>query len=52
MCSCFIEFIKQDGEKGQNVRLRELLSLFRSEFDKLNNTGALMLYSIYHMTFK
>ena len=28
------------------------LSLFRNEFNKFNNTGARMLDSIYHMTFK
>ena len=27
-----------------------ILSLFRSEFNKFNNTGARMLDSIYHMT--
>ena len=29
-----------------------VLSLFRKEFNKLNNTGARMLDSIYHMTLK
>ena len=33
--------------------LPSILSLFRNEFDKLNNTGAEMLDSIYHiMTLK
>ena len=29
-----------------------ILSLFRNEFNKFNNTRAKMLDSIYHMTFK
>ena len=29
-----------------------ILSLFRSKFNKFNNTGAPMLDSIYHMTLK
>ena len=32
--------------------LPSILSLFRSEFNKFNNTGARMLDSIYHMTLK
>ena len=32
--------------------LPSILSLFRKEFDKFNNTGAQMLDSIYHMTLK
>ena len=30
--------------------LPRILSLISNEFDKLNNTGAVMLDSIYHMT--
>ena len=30
--------------------LPSILSLFRNEFNKFNNTGAQMLDSIYHMT--
>ena len=29
-----------------------ILSLFRNEFNKFNNTRARMLYSIYHMTLR
>ena len=29
-----------------------ILSLFRNEFNKFNNTGAQLLDSIYHMTLK
>ena len=32
--------------------LLKILSLFRNEFYKFNNTGARMLDSIYHMTLK
>ena len=39
--------------KGDNMRgLLSKLSLFRNEFNKLNNTGAQMLDSIYHRTLK
>ena len=39
---------KRDEMRG----LRSILSLFRNEFNKFNNTGARMLDSIYHMTLK
>ena len=32
--------------------LPSILFLFRNKFNKSNNTGAQMLDSIYHMTFK
>ena len=32
--------------------LPSILSLFRNEFNKFNNTGARMLDSIYHMTLR
>ena len=32
--------------------LPSILTLFRNELNKLNNTGARMLDSIYHMTLK
>ena len=41
------------NELGKRNRMRGLpsiLSLFRNEFNKLNNTRARMLDSIYHMT--
>ena len=37
---------KRDKMQG----LLSILLHFRTEFDKFNNTGARMLYSIYHMT--
>ena len=40
------ELEKRDKMQG----LPSILSLFRNEFNKFNNTRARMLYSIYHMT--
>ena len=40
------EFGKRDKMRG----LPSILSLFRNEFNKFNNTRARMLDSIYHMT--
>ena len=40
------ELRKRDKMRG----LPSILSLFRNEFNKFNNTGARMLDSIYHMT--
>ena len=40
------ELRKRDKMRG----LLSILSLFRNEFNKFNNTGARMLDSIYHMT--
>ena len=39
---------KRDKMRG----LTSISSLYRNEFNKFNNTGALMLVSIYHMTIK
>ena len=50
-CSCFVEFIKRVG-KDKMRRLSSILSLYRNEFNKLNNTGAGMTYSYYHITFE
>ena len=39
--------------KGEKMwGLPTILSLFRNEFNKFNNTGARMLESVYHMTLK
>ena len=41
------------NELGKRVKMRGLpsiLSLFRNEFNKFNNTRARMLDSVYHMT--
>ena len=42
------ELRKSDKMRG----LPRILSLFRNGFNKFNNTGARMLYSIYHMTLR
>ena len=42
------EFEKRDKMRG----LPSILSLFRSELNKFNNTRARMLDSIYHMTLR
>ena len=44
----FNELGKRDKMRG----LPSILSLFRNEFNKLNNTRARMLVSIYHMTLR
>ena len=41
------ELGKRDKMRGMSI-----LSLFRNEFDKFNNTRARMLDSIYHMTLR
>ena len=42
------ELRKRDKMRG----LLSILSLFRNDFNKFNNTGARMLDSIYHMTLR
>ena len=42
------ELRKRDKMRG----LLSILSLFRQEFNKFNNTGAQMLDSFYHMTLR
>ena len=42
------ELMKRDKTRG----LPNVLSLFRNDFNKFNNTGARMLDSIYHMTLR
>ena len=43
-CSCFTEVVERDKLRG----LQRILSLFRKEFNKFNNTRARILDSIYH----
>ena len=38
------------GKRDKMRGLPSILSLFRSEFNKFNDTRALLLYSIYHFT--
>ena len=46
LLNLFNELRKRDKMQG----LPSILSLIRNEFNKINNTGARMLDSIYHMT--
>ena len=48
LLSLLNELRKRDKMQG----LPSILSLFRNECKKFNNTGARMLHSVYHMTFK
>ena len=40
------------GKSDKMPGLLSILSFFRNKFNKFNNTGAQMLYSIYYMTLK
>ena len=40
------------GKSNKMRGMQSILSLFRKEFDKFNNTGEQMLDSIYHLTLK
>ena len=44
--------LKEYGKRDKMRGLPKILSLFRNEFNKFNNTGAGMLDSFYHMTSK
>ena len=45
-----LNLLNELGKRGKMRGLPSILSLFRNEFNKSNNTGARMLYSVYHMT--
>ena len=45
-----LNLLNELGKKHKMRGLPSILSLFRNEFNKFNNTGARMLDSIYHMT--
>ena len=47
-----LNLLNELGKSNKMQDLSSILSLFRNEFNKLNNTGAQMLDSIYHMTLK
>ena len=48
-----LNLLNKLGEKRQNARLASILSHFRNEFIKFNNTRARMLNSFfYHMTLR
>ena len=48
----FYEFFNKLGKIDKMRGLPSILSLFRNKFNKFNNTGALMLDSIYYITLK
>ena len=45
-----LNLLNQLGKRDKMRGLPSILSLFRNEFNKFNNTRARMLDSIYHMT--
>ena len=44
--------INEFGISSKMRGMPSILSPFRNEFNKFNNTGARMLDSIYHMTYR
>ena len=53
MCAhVLLNLLNELGKIDKMRGLPSILSLFRNEFDKFNNTGAQKLDSIYHMTLK
>ena len=47
-----LNLLNELGKSDKMRGLPSILSLFRNEFNKFNNTGARMLDPIYHMTLK
>ena len=47
-----LNLLNELGKRDKIRGLPSILSLFRNEFDKFNNTRARMLDSIYHMTLR
>ena len=47
-----LNLLNELGKRDKMRGLPSILSLFRNEFNKFNNTRARMLDSIYHMTFR
>ena len=47
-----LNLLNELGEKIRCEALPSILSVSPNEFNKFNNTGARMQYSIYHMTLK
>ena len=46
-----LNLLNELGKRDKMRGLPSILSLFRNEFNKFNNTRARMLDSIYHMTY-
>ena len=47
-----LNLLNELGKRDRMRGLPSILSLFRNEYNKFNNTGARMLDSIYHLTLK
>ena len=47
-----LNLLNELGKRDKMRDLTSILSLFRNEFNKFNNTGARIIDSIYHMTLK
>ena len=47
-----LNLLNELGKRDKIQGLSCILSLFRSKFNKLTNTGARVLDSIYHMTLR
>ena len=47
-----LNLLNELGKRDKMRGLSSILSLFCNEFDKFNNTRALTLDSIYHMTLR
>ena len=47
-----LNLLNELGKRDKMGGLPSILSLFRNEFDKFNNTRARMLDSFYHMTLR
>ena len=47
-----LNLLNELGKRDKMRGLPSILSLFRNQFNKFNDTGARMLDSIYHMTLK
>ena len=47
-----LNLLNELGKRDKMRGLPSILSLFRNEFNKFNNTSARMLDSFYHMTLR
>ena len=47
-----LNLLNELGKRDNIGGLQSILVLFRNKFNKLNDTGARMLDTIYHMTLK
>ena len=47
-----LNLVNELGKSDKMRCLTSILSLYRNKFDKVNNTRARMLDSIYHMTLR